>query len=368
MRWVFFLLVVVHGLIHLMGFAKAFGLAELPQLSGPITRAMGVAWLAAGLLLLTTAVLFIHLPRIWWIVGLAAVVLSQYLVISSWAGAKAGTVANLLILVVVIYGFASRGPTSFRAQYRRAVSERVDGAPDSMPPLMEADVAHLPELVQRYLQVTGAIGRPRIHHFRAAWRGRIRSGPDDPWMSFSAEQVNFVRNPARFFGMHATRSGLPVDVFHVFRDGAASMRVRLLSLFPIVDADGPELTRAETVTILNDLCLLAPAALVDAPVRWEAVDERSVRALYTLGPNAVSAVLDFNEDGELVDFVSDDRLAASEDGAQLTPMRWSTPVGDYRTFGPRRASASGTGLWHPASGTYAYIELELTGLEVNPKP
>ena len=35
MRWVFVVLLVLHGLIHLMGFAKAFGYAALPQLTQP---------------------------------------------------------------------------------------------------------------------------------------------------------------------------------------------------------------------------------------------------------------------------------------------------------------------------------------------
>ena len=56
MRWIVVGLLAVHGLIHLMGFAKAFGYAELPQLTKPISSEMGVAWLAAGLLVIASAV------------------------------------------------------------------------------------------------------------------------------------------------------------------------------------------------------------------------------------------------------------------------------------------------------------------------
>ena len=45
MRLLFALLLVVHGLIHAMGFAKAFGLAELSQLTREISRPLGVLWL-----------------------------------------------------------------------------------------------------------------------------------------------------------------------------------------------------------------------------------------------------------------------------------------------------------------------------------
>ena len=377
-------LIVLHGLVHLMGPAKAFALAELPQLTAPVSRAMGVAWLVAAVAMGATALLFALSVRSWWIVGLAAVVLSQSVIVSSWGDAKSGTLVNVILLALVLYGFLSGGPFSFAAEYRRAVSSRLADAPSSQPLLTEADLEHLPEPVRRYIRLTGSVGRPQVHHIRATWRGRIRAGPDEPWMPFTAEQVNVVDEPARFFLMDARKSGLPVDVYHAFQDGAASMRVRLLSMIPVADARGPEMTRAETVTLLNDLALLAPAALARsspdaAPaaegtgggagtrprLRWEAIDARSARAWYSSGPHEVSAVLEFDEAGELVDFVSDDRLAASPDGRSFESWRWSTPVSHYRSFGDLRLMSRGSALWHSPGGTYAYIEMELLELETN---
>jgi len=184
-------------------------------------------------------------------------------------------------------------------------------------------------------------------------------------MEFTAEQYNVVDEPARFFILTATRRGLPVHVFHAFRDQVATMKVRLLGLVPLVDARGVELDRAETVTLFNDLCLLAPGALVHSAIRWEPIDRRSARGHYPLGSNTVSAVLTFNEVGELIDFVSDDRLAVSPDGTRFTRQRWSTPVRDYRQFGPWRVGSRGEGRWHPPEGEFAYVELELLDLETN---
>ena len=39
------LVLIIHGLIHLLGFAKAFRFAELPQLTQPISPLVGVLWL-----------------------------------------------------------------------------------------------------------------------------------------------------------------------------------------------------------------------------------------------------------------------------------------------------------------------------------
>lgn len=364
MRWFLAAVIGLHGLLHLMGFVKAFGYANLEQLTQPVSRPMGVAWLAAAVLLVATAGLFATASGGWWWIGVAGVVLSQAAIITSWTDAKFGSMANLLVLVVVIHGFFSEGPFSFSAAYQKHVQVRLVN-PVSPSPVTEEDLAPLPALVQEYLRFTGTIGQPRVHDFRARWRGRIRGTPDDPWMTFTAEQHNFLDEPSRFFLMDATRSGLPVDIFHVFTGNAATMRVRLFSIWPIAEAGGPDMTRAETVTLFNDVCLFAPSGLLDAAIRWAPVDDLSVRGSYTVGAETVSAVLSFDGSGALVDFVSDDRLAASPDGTQFTRQRWSTPVEDYGQFGPRRLMARGKGRWHPPGGAFTYIELELLSLETN---
>jgi hypothetical protein len=364
MRWLFFVLIVVHGLFHFVGFAKGFGLAQLTQLAQPVSKSAGTAWLIAGVALLVTAMFFTGGKRVWWMVGLGAVVLSQVLIVSSWGDAKFVTISNALVVAGIVYGFASQGPLSFRADYLNQVHQRMPQT-GSTRIVTEADLVALPELVRRYVRLTKAVGQPVVHHFKATWRGRIRSTSDDPWMEFTAEQYNFPGEPARFFLMRARKGGLPVDVYHSFRKQSATMRVRLLSLIPLVDASGPEPDRAELVTLLNDMCLLAPSSLVNDAIGWESIDDRSVRAHYTIGANTISAVLIFNEGGELVNFFSDDRLAASPDGREFTRQRWSTPVRDYRNFGPLRVCARGEGRWHSPEGEFVYIELELLDLQIN---
>jgi hypothetical protein len=227
----------------------------------------------------------------------------------------------------------------------------------------------LPQAVATYVRRSGAIGQPRVHSFYAHIRGRIRSAPDAPWMAFTGEQFNtYGASPQRFFLLDATMAGLPVDVLHVFTDFSATMRAKACSLVPIVDAAGPDMDRGESVTLFNDLCILAPAALVDAPVQWHELDDHRVRGTYTGGAVPVTADLVFDDDGDLVDFVSHDRLRASRDGRSFTPLPWSTPVGNYRTLGQRRVATVGEGRWTapPPEGEFAYLEFHLDDITYNP--
>lgn len=353
---------VLHGVIHLAGFAKAFELAALPQLTQPITRPLGLLWLVAGVLLVVSA--FIPARWFWW-VGTVALFFSSIAIIVSWHDAKLGLILNGVVLLGVGYAFAAQGPVSLAAEYQRNLRSMIT---KSRAPLIvtEGDLVTLPAAVQRYLRVTGSIGQPRIVDFRARWKGRIRNSASDPWMPFSAEQANtFGDTPARLFSMNASMKGLPVDIYHRFIDESATFRVRVLSAFTMVNASGPVMNQSETVTVLNDLCMLAPSALLGSALRWEASDARSARVAFTRGDYTVRATLHFNDAGELVDFVSDDRSRASADGKTFTRERWSTPLSDYRAFGTRKLSSRGKALTHDPNGTFAYAEVELQSIDYN---
>lgn len=360
-RIVFLIVVCAHGLLHFLGFAKAFGLAELPQLTRAISRPWGVVWLIAGVLTLAAALLLLRSPRWWWIVGAVAVGVSQIVIVASWRDARFGTLANLVLLAGTVWGFAHRGPWSLTAAYERDLELATPARNGEV--LMEADLVALPEPVRRYVRASGVVGQPRVQNLRATWTGRIRSDPHAAWMAFTADQLNTFESPRRFFLMDATMKGLPVDVLHAFDEHGATMRVRLLSMKSMVDASGAALTRSETVTLFNDLCLLAPGELVRPGISWDSADAHTARARFTLGANTISATLVFNDADELVDFASDDRNP-SPDGSS-PPTRWTTPVRDYGRVGPARVFRTAEARWEPSSGAWSYGEFVLQSLAYN---
>jgi hypothetical protein len=232
-------------------------------------------------------------------------------------------------------------------------------------PVTEADLAHLPALVQRFLRLSGVVGQPRVQSVRARMHGRIRSGPDAPWMPFTAEQYNFYDQPSRLFYMDASMFRVPVQGFHRYVGSSATMRVKAAALVLVAGASGSEMTQAETVTMFNDMCLLAPATLIDPRIGWEPVDGRTIVATFSHAGHTIHARLSFDEGGELKDFWSEDRRQASADGKTMKQIPWSTPFGPYRSFGAVRLSASGEARWHEPGGEYAYIEIDLDDVRYN---
>ena len=292
----------------------------------------------------------------------------------------AATLATAAAALVGVQRWFARGPRSFRREYERLARAGLD-ARASHGVVGERDLSTVPEPVARFLRVTGAVGGPRVANFHAAIHGRIRSGPQSPWMSFTGEQFNAYRAvPSRLFLITASMRGLPAEVLHRFIGTDATMRVRALSMFPIIDARGAEMNRSETVTILNDMCVFAPAALLDADVVWEPVDDRSARVTFDRLGESVSAVLHFDERGLLVDFVSDDRYRSSADGSTFTRERWSTPLAHSRTPDGRWRCTFGEARWSTptqfpetrARGTaedgYTYLEMWIDDVAINVAP
>jgi hypothetical protein len=243
---------------------------------------------------------------------------------------------------------APRG-RSLQDRYDRVVAAEFAAQPlaPATAPLTSGDLAGLPAPVKRYVERSGALGRPAPQNMRVVFDADMYRSPGRAPMRSTAVQHTFFGRPARLFLMKARMFGLPVRALHVYRQERATFTVRVASLVNMVDLRGAEISAAETVTLLNDLCLMAPGALADPRLAWTPVDDRTAVVTFTNGPHRVAATLTFNDRDELVDFWSDDRPESSS--GRFVPLRWSTPVDEYRDVG-------GLHLVHRGSAVYARPE------------
>lgn len=252
----------------------------------------------------------------------------------------------------------------FCATYERDVASGLRRHVPQAGPVSEADIAHLPPVVQRYLFFVGSVGRPRVWNYRVRFRGELRNDRDSRWMKIRASQQSFVDPAARLFLVKGSMFGLPFQAFHRYVGAAATFKVRLAWLLTVVNAAGPEMNQSETVTLLNDMCLLAPATLIDFRIAWDELDPLTVRATFSNAGNTVSAVLTFDESGALVDFVSGDRYRTAE-GKTYERLRWSTPVRAWRTFDDRRLPVEAEAVWREDELAFAYARFEILGIDYN---
>jgi len=237
-------------------------------------------------------------------------------------GVATGVLGALLValLVPAAYALAERRSSSLGSRFRSDVTQAL-ATRRPAPLVTEADLAPLPPVVAGYLRYAKVLGKPRVTSLVAHFHGQIRTKPDGGWLDFRAEQHNFDAPRARYFYIESSLLGLPFKAYHRYVNGAATMEVRVASLIDVVDARGPEMNVSETVTMLNDMCVLAPAMLIDPSIVWQPLDARSVRATFENAGHRVSAVLLFDEGGALASFYSDDRYQTA-DGKDYRRYRW----------------------------------------------
>ncbi|MBE0677966.1 MAG: hypothetical protein IH592_04295 [Bacteroidales bacterium] len=249
--------------------------------------------------------------------------------------------------------------------YKKAVLEALDRAGiTDRETLTGEDIQHLPAIVQKYLHYTGSIGKEKVSNFRAEFTGGIRSKSSEEFMPLKSVQYNFIGNPTRLFYIVAKKKGIPAKGIHLYRDQKAIMLVKILGLFTVVDAKGKEMNQGETVTLFNDMCFMAPATLIDRNIEWREIDAMTVDAKFTNGNISIGATLYFNEEGELVNFLSNDRFETT-DGKTYSNYPWLTPVTGYTNVNGYRLPSGAKLIYKHPDEDLCYGEFALKSIEYN---
>lgn len=354
----------MHGLVHLIGFVSGCRLAPGGRLRAQVSRLNGIFWLGAAALFLFGALLWFAESEWWSLLLFAGLLTSQYVIVRAWKDAKWGTLVNVIILLIALADF---GSWRFSSCYRQEVETGLTKSaltPDTL--LTENDLQPLSELIQTYIKNSGAVGKPKVRNFRAEFSGQIRKNEGSEWMPFKSEQYNFLASSTRLFFMKARMKYLPVSGFHSFKNGHAFMDIRLLSLFKVQYQSGKEMDIAETVTFFNDMCCLAPATLIDKRIKWLEAGDHKVKAAFTNNGISVSAWLFFNERGELIDFVSNDRYAA-DGSAAMTQLPWSTPLRNYKDIDGHHLPSYAEAIYTYPNGNLVYGYFLIQHVEYNCK-
>lgn len=267
----------------------------------------------------------------------------------------------LVVFIFVIAAFLIWSNWHFEHQYRQDVKlllNQPDTPSDEL--IQEKDLQHLPLPVQQYLRYAGVLNRPKVHNVFIRFTGRMR-GRNQNWFPFTSEQYDGFRAYTRLFFMKGKMFGVKVPGYHRYQGQSAAMNIRLFGCIPVMQKTGDTLFKAETVTIFNDMCLLAPATLIDSRIQWEAIDSSSAKAIFTNEGVSIQATLYFNQTGQLVDFVSDDRY----DVGSMQRYRFSTPVSKYLNYHGYNLASFGEAIWHYPAGKFTYGEFELQDVQYN---
>lgn len=273
----------------------------------------------------------------------------------------------LLFLAAAIVSFLVYKAQDIKRAYNAEVQKEMEHTASSEKDILtEEDIKHLPEPVQKYIRYSNSLEKEKIRNFRVVFEGEFRTDPNKDWGSMRSLQYTDLVDTTRLFFMQMKMFGLPVTGLHKYANAKATMLAKVAGLITVVDGKGPEMNEGETVTVFNDMCMLAPGSLIDKRIEWQTIDPSTVKAVFNNNGIKISAILYFNDKGELINFVSEDRCY-SPTGKTYQKFTWSTPTNEYKEYNGIRISSGGEAVWTFPEGEYSYGRISIKEIEYNVK-
>lgn len=361
MKSIFGIFLIVQALIHVIGFAKAFQLSEIEQLTQSVSKPIGVLWLVAALLFVLSTTL-VFLKKDWWfIIAGISIILSQILIIMFWKDAKFGTIVNIIILLVSISAF---GNHQFNKMLKQESSQLIqDIKIENLAIISKKDISHLPKIVQKWMCNSGVVGKTKVVSVRLKQKGAMKTKPQSKWMAFSAKQYFDVKNPAFIWSTKV--DFLPIIKMvgrDKFTNGEGEMLIKLASIIPVVDEAKNEKINSSTMIRYMAEMTWFPSAALENYMTWEGIDSTSAKAIFTFKGKAVSGVFKFSEDGEMRSFEAQRYYNSGKDATLET---WFVTTKAYKNFDGFKIPSKCSAIWKLKEGDFNWLDFEISDVEYN---
>lgn len=213
-------------------------------------------------------------------------------------------------------------------------------------------VCKLPEPLIKYLRVCGYMNTPVPFNADVFWtESFIKLSPAREWGQLNTIQFNSVDPVARVAYMKFLK--MPIAGRDIYLDGYGEMNGKLLGLFKVIFDNSRETAQSCLLTTFCEF-FLVPGYLLSRDVRWEVIDNKTVRGTLTDNGIRVLALFHFNEDGLLTHVETADRYY-SEGKGEYKKVRFSAVVESYREQGAIRIPEKMKAVWHLPTGDYEYF-------------
>lgn len=370
LRIVFTLVVFIHGLIHLLGFVEEWKLAQVKQLtgetlislSGSLSKTLGILWLIACLFFIFSAATYLLRKEWWWMVAVVAIVVSQILIIIYWRDARFGTIVNIIILVVCILSY---GTWNFERMVNDELNSFLPKDHTEKRIVTTEMIESLPPVVQKWLKRSNILGKEIIQTVHLKQKGEMKTKPDGSWMMVETEQYITVKPPG-FIWIADVKAApfLHLSGRDKYQNGRGHMLIKLLSLFPVVDAKGKEIDQGALLRYLGEIVWHPSSALSDY-ITWAEIDSITAKATMSYGGTTASGIFKFDENGDFISFEAE-RYYYRKEGSTLE--RWLITLEDinaYKEFEGVRIPTKLAVTWKFETGDFTWYRLEVIDTEYN---
>ena len=361
MKYIFFALIFLHGAIHLMGFAKAFKLAQIEQLSTDISKISGLVWFIVFLLFVLTGIAFLAKVQWWYWLAIVTAAISTVLIIIVWKDAKFGTIPNVFIILVALLSLLS---CAFNKKVANEISTIMKQTVTSkISVITKEQLNDLPYPVANWLIVSGMIGKEKINTVWLSQKIRMKMKPEQKdWNEAVAEQYFSVKNPAFIWKIKMNMSPfVKITGRDKFVDGKGEMLIKMFSLLNIVNEKGEKMDEGTLQRFLGEIVWF-PSAALSQYITWEAIDSLSAKATMNYKGTTGSGTFYFNEQGDFVKFSA---LRYKDNEADAQRYEWIVTVKEHSIKNSIKIPMKIEVTWMLENGNWTWLDLEITDIRYN---
>ncbi|WP_062062925.1 DUF6920 family protein [Aquimarina longa] len=363
MRITLIILIGIHGIIHLFGFFKAFGISEFQAISQPVLKTYGIFWLLAFVLFAITIVLVLIHSDYWWLSGILAVIISQILIFNYWSEAKFGTIANLVVLIAAIIGYSR---FKFEDKIKRERTVLFENSQlKSQEIVTKEAIKDLPLIVQKWLISSGVIGEKMVSNVYLIQELQLKLKPEQTdWYNSTAEQY-FTISPPSFSWNIKTEMNAILSVVgrDKFENGKGEMLIKLLSLIPISNARNSEKVNQATLQRFLAEIVWFPSASLNQHIKWESINDYSAKATMEYKGTKGSGEFYFDENGNFKKVVA----MRYKDATDAEPTKWTVIATKIEDRNGIKIPTECDANWYLEDGKWNWLKLKIRDIKYNAK-
>lgn len=361
MRIVFIILIIIHAIIHLFGFLKAFNFYNLDTINKEISVTIGILWLLTFFLFISGLFLMLTKSNFWWTITFFALIISQTLFFFNWESTKYGTLINIIILITVIIEFSN---FSFHQKIKK---EKIillkKSKATNHKNITKDDISKLPKAIQQWLLNNGTVGKPKTSNIYLTQELLLKLKPEQTnWYKATAKQL-FTTNPQAFNWSITTQvnSFLKIVGRDKLNNGNGEILIKLLSIFPIINIKENKKINEATVQRYLAEIVWFPSEALNKNIQWVSLNNNTVKATITIKNTTGSGIFYFDKDGLFKKFTA----LRYKDINDTEPKKWSVIAKKTEKRNGIKIPTECEANWLLDNKEWIWLKLKITNINYN---
>lgn len=223
---------------------------------------------------------------------------------------------------------------------------------------IEKDFEQMPEAIRRYIQSSGYIGKEKMSYLKMQYKDvDFRTGRKGAKLKMDYTQYNYAKVPCRMALDDASMFGVPFQGYDYYENGKGGMKGVIAKLITLFDQTGEDMDKSCLVTYLAE-SIFVPTALLQGYITFEQISDYEVKGTITYKGQTASGVFTFNEQYEMVSFVTNDRTATDNEHIPWTALCSDYEVSENGIKTPTAFKA----VWNYHDGDFVYFDGKISSV------